>query len=309
MEAIKKRESLKIVPGGKKRCVWMDAGVVSYKLCDNNYDCSTCVYDHAMQVKVVKQKEAQSLKPHAVDSEKFNATWVEKMMQMPASMRKCRYMITGEIGRKICPNAYECGSCSFDQMMQERIHTEVLPVAAFADVAGFALAEDFYYHEGHTWARPEYGGCIRVGLDDFAQKLVGSISNVRLPKIGQEVKQGDISFNIRKNGQSTSALSPIDGIIVKTNDRILDNCNLINESPFENGWLYIIEPVKLKKNLKGLFYGKEAVDFLSQEKDKLFSIINDDLDIAADGGLPVEDISGILGEENWDKLMKTFLKS
>ena len=51
MARVLREESMKIVPPGKKRCVWMEAGVVSYKLCDNNYDCSTCVYDHAMQTK------------------------------------------------------------------------------------------------------------------------------------------------------------------------------------------------------------------------------------------------------------------
>jgi len=112
-----KRESMKIVPPGKKKCVWMEAGVVSYKLCDNNYDCSTCVYDHAMQVKVARQKESAVVATSVeTPADKFTATWVDKMMQLPASQRKCRYMITGEVARKICPNAYECGSCSFPCM-------------------------------------------------------------------------------------------------------------------------------------------------------------------------------------------------
>ena len=58
MGAKEKRESMRIVPPGKKKCVWMEAGVVSYKLCDNNYDCPTCVYDQGMQLKVARQKEA-----------------------------------------------------------------------------------------------------------------------------------------------------------------------------------------------------------------------------------------------------------
>ena len=116
-----RKESMKIVPPGKKRCVWMEAGVVSYKLCDNNFDCPTCVYDHAMQTKVARQKESMEIKPVGAPPEKFTATWVDKMMMLPATSRKCRYMITGEIGRKICPNAYECGTCSFDRMMQQRL--------------------------------------------------------------------------------------------------------------------------------------------------------------------------------------------
>lgn len=304
-----KRTSMKIVPPGKKKCVWMEASVVSYKLCDNNFDCSTCTYDHAMQEKVERQKETLLMKPVEASPEKFTTTWVEKMMQLPASRRKCRYMLTGEVGRKLCPNAYECGSCSFDQMMQERLTSEALPIHAGVDVGGFKIAEDIYYHEGHTWAKPEYGGRVRVGLDDFAQKLLGSLGSIELPNIGQEVSQGEAGFQVRRNDETAGVLSPIDGIVTHVNNRLLDHPELINESCYENGWLFIIEPTKLRKNLKGLYYGEEAGKHLAEEKEKLFSMANEDLRIAADGGASVEDIFEELGGESWGKFVKTFLKT
>ena len=304
-----REESMKIVPPGKKRCVWMEAGVVSYKLCDNNYDCPTCVYDHAMQTKVARQKESMVMKPVGAPPEKFTATWVEKMMMLPASGRKCRYMITGEIGRKICPNAYECGACSFDRMMQQRLQAEPLPVETPTQVAGFEMADGFYYHEGHTWARPEYGGRVRVGLDDFAQKLLGKLSQIEMPNIGHELKQGETGFAVKRNGETARVLSPIDGIVSRVNDKLLDHPELMNSSPYEDGWFAIIEPTKLRKNLKDLYYGEEAHSFTGDERERLFSMANDDLNIAADGGVSVGDISGELEEKEWGKLVKAFLKS
>lgn len=304
-----KKESMKIVPPGKKKCVWMEAGVVSYKLCDNNYDCSTCVYDQGMQLKVVRQKESAQLATIETSPDKFTQTWVEKMMQLPASQRKCRYMITGEIGRKICPNAYECGSCSFDQMMQERLLAEVLPVHAQAQVAGFEMAEDTYYHEGHTWAKPEYGGRVRVGLDDFAQKLLGRLSKIEIPNIGHEVNQGEVGFQVRRNGDMFQVLSPINGIVTHINDQLSDRPDIVNGSPYEKGWLFIVEPTKLRKNLKALHYGEEAHKYMTEERENLFSMANDDLKIAADGGYSVEDISGEFEGENWGKLVRTFLRT
>jgi glycine cleavage system H lipoate-binding protein len=309
MKAKKKRESMKIVPPGKKKCVWMEAGVVSYKLCDNNFDCSTCSYDHAMQDKVARHKAAAAAQPVPVAPEKFNETWVEKMMQLPADRRKCRYMITGEVGRKICPNAYECGNCSFDQIMQERLQAETLPVHAQTREGGFELAEDFYYHEGHTWAKPEYGGRVRVGLDDFAQKLIGKLGRVELPNIGQEIKQGDVGFQVRRNGETAKVLSPVDGIVAHVNDRLADQPHLVNESPYEKGWLFIIEPLRLRKNLKGLYYGQEAHNYVNEEREKLFTMANDDLQVAADGGVSVEDISEELKGKDWKKFIKAFLKT
>ncbi|MDY6971680.1 MAG: hypothetical protein SV775_05055 [Thermodesulfobacteriota bacterium] len=309
MGATKKKESMKIVPPGKKKCVWMEAGVVSYKLCDNNYDCPTCLYDQAMQVKVSRQKEATVAAPVEALPDQFTSTWVERMMQLPASRRKCRYMITGEVNRKICPNAYECGGCSFDQMMQQRIQVEVLPVRARSHEAGFELAEDVYYHEGHTWARPEYGGRVRVGLDDFAGKLLGRLGEIELPNIGHEVKQGEVAFKARRNGETAQVLSPVDGIVARINNQLLDHPALLKESPYEKAWLCVIEPSKLRKNLKGLYYGEEAHKFIYDESERLFSMANEDLRVAADGGVSVDDIFQELEGKNWKEFIKSFLRT
>ncbi len=304
------RESMKIVPPGRKKCVWMEAGVVSYKLCDNNYDCSTCVYDHAMLTKVARQKEHVSAVPRLeAVAEKFTQTWVEKMLAFPASQRKCRYMLTGEVDRKLCPNAYECGNCAFDQMMQERLQSEPLPATARVEVAGFQVAEDYYYHEGHTWARPEYGGRVRVGIDDFAQKLLGKLSLIEVPGVGQEVRQGQEGFRVRRNGDMAHGLSPVDGIVVHVNYDLLKDPELLGRSPYEQGWLYIVEPTSLRKNLKGLLYGEDAKHFTAEERDRLIAMADEDLRLAADGGVSMEDMAAELGRKNWRKLVKAFLRT
>jgi glycine cleavage system H lipoate-binding protein len=262
-----------------------------------------------MQLKVAKEKEKAAVARVAVKPDKFTGSWVERMMKLPASQRKCRYMITGEVARKICPNVYECGNCSFDQMMQARIESEVLPVHVAKEVEGFQVAEDVYYHEGHTWAKPEYGGQIRVGLDDFARKMLGKLGGVDLPKIGQEVKQGTAGFDVRRNSEVARILSPMDGIVSRVNDRIVENPDLVNESPYEEGWLFIIEPTKMKKNLKGLYYGEHAEKFMGDEAERLWAMADDEYRIAADGGASVDDLFEAVGAESWKEFVKTFLRS
>ncbi len=304
-----KKESMRIVPPGKKKCVWMEAEVVSYKLCDNNFDCSTCVYDQGMQLKVARQKEAAASTLSSTTSGKFNQTWVDKMLLLPASRRKCRYMITGEVARKVCPNAYECGSCSFDAMMQDRLKTEISPAPNQVDVDGFKMAEGFYYNEGHVWARPEYGGRVRVGLDDFAQKLLGKLSAVETPEIGQELTKDKAGFRLKRNGEAVDAVSPVDGIVTHINQKLLDHPELINESPYTDGWLFVVEPTKLRKNLKGLLFGEKASQYMGEEKGRLFAEASEDFRLAADGGEPIEDIYEELGAETWSRLAKKFLKT
>lgn len=304
-----KRESMKIVPPGKKKCVWMEAGVVSYKLCDNNYDCPTCVYDQGMQLKVAKEKERAAAARVEVKPDKLTETWVEAMMKLPASRRKCRYMITGEVGRKICPNAYECGNCSFDQMMQARVENEILPVRGKREVDGFQVAEDLYYHEGHAWAKPEYGGQIRIGLDDFARRMLGKLGRIDLPEIGREVKQGTAGFHVRRNDEIAGVLSPVDGIVSRVNDAIYENPAIINDSPYEKGWLFIVEPTKLKKNLKSLYYGEHAEKFMGEEAERLWAMADEASRIAADGGTSVDDVFEAVGGKSWKAFVKTFFRS
>jgi len=101
----------------------------------------------------------------------------------------------------------------------------------------------------------------------------------------------------------------MDGIVANVNHTLRDQPDLINESPYENGWLFTIEPTKLRKNLKGLYYDKEARNFIHEEREKLFAMANDDLRVAADGGVSVEDIFLELEGKNWARFVKTFLKT
>jgi glycine cleavage system H lipoate-binding protein len=303
--------SFKVVPPGKKKCIWMEAGVVSYKLCDNNFDCQTCSYDHAMQIKVARERASLSVAAPVAEPlpDEFTPTWVEQMMQLPAHKRKCRYMLTGEVDRKICPNAYECGNCEFDQMMQERLQPAMLPTQTSEAVGGFELVEGLYYHEGHTWARPEYGGRVRIGLDDFARRLSGRPTHLSIPGVGKVVKQGKAAFEIRRDGTAVRVLAPVDGIVTHINYDLLEDPGLLQQSPYEKGWVLIVEPTRMRKDLKNLYYGEEAHRYLEEEREKLFTRIHQEFQIAADGGASIDDISQEIKDADWVKLVSEFLRS
>lgn len=310
MAEITKKTSFKVVPPGKQKCIWMEAGVVSYKLCDNNFDCQTCSYDHAMQLKVARQRATLPTASPVAEPlpEEFTPTWVEQMMRLPAHRRKCRYMLTGEVERKICPNAYECGNCDFDQMMQERLQPAVLAAQASTVVGGFELVEGLYYHEGHTWARPEYGGRVRIGLDDFARKLVGRLAQLSVPGVGKAVKQGEAAFELRRNGIGVRALAPVNGIVTHVNYDLLEDPDLLQESPYEKGWIFIVEPTRLRKDLKNLYFGEEAERYLEDERERLFARVHKEAQITADGGPSVDDISKELKAKEWLELVSEFLR-
>jgi glycine cleavage system H lipoate-binding protein len=314
MAEYKEKEVLRVVPPGKNKCIWMDAGIVSYRLCIYNFDCPSCEFDHAMQLKLSRQSEAQKLAPvtlEVLQEEKpLTESWKEKFLALPASQRKCRYMINGIVSYKICPNSYECGSCPYDQMMQE-IEPKITREKEIPLVAGFRLPEEVYLHEGHTWARPEHAGRVRVGLDDFAQRLIGSIGALSSPNLGQMVKQGEVALSVRRNGNKVSVLSPIDGIISRTNYKTLKNPPIVNLDPYGDGWLFVVEPTKFRGNIKKLHHGEDAKEWMMDEMERLFEMAKTELGMAvsAEGGPAVDNIMAELGEDRWLDFVKKFLRT
>ena len=80
---------------------------------------------------------------------------------------RCIWMKAGVINFRICDNA-------FDQMLDEVDLAADLGTPVYKEVSGFKVADDYYYHMGHSWARFEHGGRVRIGLDDFAVPDSGS---------------------------------------------------------------------------------------------------------------------------------------
>src|ERR1022692_513346 len=80
-------------------------------------------------------------------------------------------------------------------------------------VGGFAVPENLRYHPGHTWALSESPSLVRVGMDDFASKLVGKVDRMTLPQRGQWIRQGQKIATFFRDGASVDMVSPIEGSI------------------------------------------------------------------------------------------------
>ena len=101
--------------------------------------------------------------------------------------------------------------------------------------------EDLRYTKEHEWARLE-GGRVRVGITDFAQDALGDVVYVDLPEVGSAV-QAEAPFGEVESTKSVSDVySPITGTITEKNLAIDDRPELVNEQPYGDGWLVVIEP-------------------------------------------------------------------
>jgi len=277
-------------------CLWMQAGVVKFKNCDNYYDCTTCKYDHAMGQKAAKGKQMN---------------WQQAMKLRPDMDRVCRHSLTNRIETRICAYDYECATCDFDQFFEDvwTTKSKSLPFEV-QRVKGFDVPMGYYFHDGHAWARIESGGCIRIGLDDFALKVLGEADALDLPLMGKELDQGKIGWGLKRKDNCADVLSPIDGVIVEVNSEIREKPDMANREPYGGGWLFMVRTPDVKATIGKLMADQQSLTWMNREVSNLETMIEDVAGpLAADGGYLVNDIYGNLPDIGWNNLTKAFLKT
>ena len=277
-------------------CIWMQAGVVKNKDCNNYYDCTSCKYDHGMRLQVEKGKQV---------------SWQDAMRTQPELERVCRHSLTQRIPNRACAYDYKCANCDFDQFFEDvwTTKTNTLP-HEIQRVKGFEVPMGYYFHNGHTWARIESGGCIRVGLDDFALKLLGRADALDLPLMGKELDHGKVGWGLKRKDNLADVLSPIDGVIVEVNADVRENPALANQEPYGEGWLFMVRTPDVKATMKKLMADVDSLDWINTEVRTLESMIEQTAGpLAADGGYLQEDIYGNLPDLGWKKLTQTFLRT
>lgn len=103
------------------------------------------------------------------------------------------------------------------------------------------VPEDLRYSSDHEWARLE-GGRVRVGITDYAQDALGDVVFVQLPEVGADVVLGG-SFGEVESTKSVSDLyAPLAGVVVEVNAELVDHPERLNDDPYGDGWVCVIEP-------------------------------------------------------------------
>ncbi len=124
--------------------------------------------------------------------------------------------------------------------------------------------EDLRYTREHEWARRK-GKNVVVGITDFAQDQLGDVVYVELPDVGDPVKKGE-SFGVVESTKAVSELfSPVSGKVVEVNDPLSDAPETINEDPYEEGWMIVIEPADAK-DLDALMDAKAYRTFVEEQE-------------------------------------------
>jgi len=190
---------------------------------------------------------------------------------------------------------------------KRRLKAATRPVYA---VSGYRVADDYYYHVGHTWMRIEKGGRLRVGIDDFAGKVLGPAQRIELPPEGSTLRLDRRAWRIRRNGNRADFLGPATGKVFMVNREALEHPELVAEDPYDKGWLLVLDPLTPYIDPTRVRKGQESRRWLDGEVKKLLELLGPEYErLAATGGEPVKDLFGHFPELGWDRLVKTFLRT
>jgi len=179
------------------------------------------------------------------------------------------------------------------------------------------IPQGLFLNKNHTWAHLELTGAAKVGLDDFLQHVTGEVTFTDLKKPGEIITKGEILAGVEKDGKNLRVFSPISGEILNTNQTILDNPEIVNEDPYQEGWIYKIKPSNWVEETASCYFAEDATnwskremvrfkDFLMAGSMRKFSS-EPSMILLQDGGEIRDHILAELPNEVWKEFQNEFL--
>ncbi len=166
---------------------------------------------------------------------------------------------------------------------QERIAKELKPrvhISHISELSSFPAAEfvipgGAFISEGHCWVTLEPDGTGKVGIDDFAKKLLGKIDDIEYPNLGMKVTAGQSLFSIRLGKRTIAFEAPISGQVTRINKYLGENLGSLEATPYGQNWICIIDADDFDGELKKLKIGKSAVSFYQAEIDRFLASVRE----------------------------------
>ncbi|MCW4010926.1 MAG: glycine cleavage system protein GcvH [Candidatus Bathyarchaeota archaeon] len=127
-------------------------------------------------------------------------------------------------------------------------------------VGAYEVPEGLYYSKDFEWIKVE-GDKIRMGVTDYAQKSLREIVYAELPSAGGEVKQGEPYGTVESVKAVSDLIAAVSGTIEEVNEEVQSKPELLNEDPYDKGWLLVVKPADLQAELANLMDFDAAVEW------------------------------------------------
>jgi glycine cleavage system H protein len=125
------------------------------------------------------------------------------------------------------------------------------------------ILEELRYSKDHVWARLDDDNRITVGITDYAQEELGDITGIDLPEEGDEVVKDEPFGSIESQNETADIFSPLGGEIVEINQELLDSPEIINEDPYQDGWIIRVDSLSTTEYYE-LLTAEEYEEYLKE---------------------------------------------
>ncbi|NIR52785.1 response regulator [candidate division KSB1 bacterium] len=177
----------------------------------------------------------------------------------------------------------------------------------------FNVPAGLFISPEHAWLSIEMTGAVRIGLDDFAQKIIGQIDEIGLPKKGKKVKRGEPLFTVKQSSRTLTFPSPVSGEITAVNRELSEHIDALKIKPYEVGWICCIEASNLTNELRNLRIGADAVSWYHEEIDKFRKMVKNMSGEKKDGsggnGKFEQGQLERMDDKVWEAFSKSFLQT
>jgi glycine cleavage system H protein len=162
-----------------------------------------------------------------------------------------------------------------------------------------------YFHPGYSWVELPGRDVITVGADDIVPSLLGRIEKIEIVTTGSEIHQGEPFATVRRRGRSLTLAAPMTGILAEVNPRLAEHPSLLNDSPYERGWIARILPTRMRVELGNLFRGVSADRWRDSIRMEIGLRFSPRCGPALqDGGRWIENPAELLSVPEWEELVR-----
>ena len=146
------------------------------------------------------------------------------------------------------------------KMNKNKVSFSIDEVKGLVKVDDSEVPEGLYYHKEYLWAHVE-NGKVRIGMTDFAQKQLREIVYVELPSVGDTITQNDPFGTVESVKAVSDLIAPISGTIKEVNGDLEPKPELLNEDPYDKGWIIVVTPTNLDAELKEIMDFNASVEW------------------------------------------------
>ena len=184
------------------------------------------------------------------------------------------------------------------------------PARAFVPIG---LPRGVFIHSGHSWARLNVSGEMRLGIDELLTQALGGVDRVDLPKVGARVHRGKPLATLWRDGRSLEVMSPVTGTVVDTNRSIDRSALAVENDPYGAGWLAAVLPLDQREAVRELRVGSGALQWLRRETQRFVDFLGQQASpglvgvVLADGAHPVVGSVLSLDDRGWQDFAREFM--